>query len=67
MSKNMNHPNTCNEETVVNTRPLFSSAWLALFSVLRQHYNGKIVVAPVRSERPRAMREKHPGLNLNSV
>lgn len=63
----MNHPKTSNEESVVNTRPLFSSAWLALFSVLRQHYNGEMVVVPVRSERLRAMREKNPGLNLNSV
>jgi len=63
----MNHLETSNEETVVNTRPLFSSAWLALFSVLRQHYNGEIVVAPVRSQHPRAMRQKNPGLNLNSV
>lgn len=62
----MNHPDTRNEETVVKTRPLFSSAWLALFSVLRQHYNGETVVAPVRSERPRATREKRPRLNLNS-
>jgi hypothetical protein len=64
--KNMNHPDTSNEETVVNTRPLFSSAWLALFSVLRQRYNGEVVVAPARSERPRAMRKKHPGYHLNS-
>jgi len=56
-----------NEETVVNTRPLFSSAWLALFSVLRQHYNGEMVLAPVRSERPRTVRKKNPGLNLKSV
>lgn len=63
----MYQPETSNEETVVNTRPLFSSAWLALFSVLRQHYNGETVVAPVRSERLRAMREKSAGLNLNSV
>jgi len=63
----MNRLDTSNEETMVNTRPLFSSAWLALFSVLRQHYNGENVVAPARSERPCAMREKNPGLNLNSV
>ena len=63
----MNHQDTSNEETVVITRPLFSSAWLALFSALRQHYNGKVVVAPVRSERLRAMRKKHPGFNLKSV
>lgn len=62
----MNHLETSNEETVVNTRPLFSSAWLALFSVLRQHYNGEIVVAPARSKRLRAMRQKNPGLNLNA-
>jgi len=62
----MKHLNTSNEETVVNTRPLFSSAWLELFSVLRQHYNGEIVVARERSERQRAMRGKSPGLNLNA-
>jgi len=63
----MYQPDTSDKETVVNTRPLFSSAWLALFSVLRQHYNGETVVARVRSERLRAMREKNAGLNLNSV
>jgi len=62
----MNHLDSSNEENTVRTRPLFSSAWLALFSVLRQHYNGETAVAPVRSERPRAMREKNPGLNLNA-
>ena len=63
----MNHLDTSNEEAAVNTRPLFSSTWLALFSVLRQHYNGETVVAPVRSEYLRSMREKNPGLNLNSL
>jgi len=63
----MKYRDTSNEETVVNTRPLFSSAWLALFSVLRQHYNGELVVAPSHSEHRRAMREKNPDLNLNSI
>lgn len=66
----MNQMNTRNDEAVVNTRPLFSSAWLALFSVLRQHYNGEGVASPTRSERLRAMRkirEKNPGLKFNSV
>jgi hypothetical protein len=66
-SRNMNHIETRNDEAMVNTRPLFSSAWLALFSVLRQHYNGQSVLAVKRSERLRAMREKNPGLNLHPV
>jgi len=62
----MNHLDTSNEENMVRTRPLFSSAWLALFSVLRQQYKGETAVARVRSERPRVMREKNTDLNLNA-
>jgi len=58
---------TSNDEAMVNTRPLFSSAWLALFSVLRQHYHGEKVVSPTRAERLRVTRRKNPGLKFNSV
>jgi len=66
-NRNMNHMETGKDEAMVNTRPLFSSAWLALFSVLRQRYNGQNVLAVKRSERLRAMQAKNPGLNLHSV
>jgi len=34
----MNHVDTSSNEALISTRPLFSSTWLALFTVLRQHY-----------------------------
>jgi len=61
----MNHLETNDKKAAVNTRPLFSSTWLALFNVLRQHYNGETVVTPSRSAQRRTMRESDPSLNLN--
>jgi len=46
----MNQYETSSNDVLVNTRPLFSSTWLALFSVLLQHYNGRQIVVHARSE-----------------
>lgn len=63
----MNQRQTSNEKSQVNTRPLFSSTWLALFSVLRMHYNGEAVVTPARSRDSQLTRKTNPGLNLHSI
>ena len=39
----MKHLETNCKEVLVDEKPLFSSTWLALFTVLRKNYNGRNV------------------------
>ena len=57
-----NHIETGNDDSLVNTRPLFSSTWLALFSVLRQHYHERHFTGQTRSESLQSKPEKRQGL-----
>jgi hypothetical protein len=53
-----------NNDVLVNTRPLFSSTWLALFTGLREHYRNRQVVV---STRPDTNNKKQSGVNLRKL
>jgi len=40
----MKHLETNSKEVLVDERPLFSSTWLALFTVLRKNYKARNIV-----------------------
>lgn len=63
MRKNMDHLHTRNKEAVLSSRPLFSSAWLVLFSRLRQHYHTHNETHPGRAGQVHAAKERKTGLN----
>jgi hypothetical protein len=59
----VNHIDSCNDAPLVRTRPLFSSAWLALFNVLRKNYNERHFTDAVRPETLKAADRKQQRLN----
>lgn len=63
----MNHLETSKTEDLVSTRPLFSSAWLALFTVLRRNYNERHHVAPAKPEHLHKVAKKHPDIKMSSI
>ncbi len=54
----VNHTETSNDATLANSRPLFSSAWLELFTMLREHYAERHIAVPVNSEPPQEKYEE---------
>jgi len=48
---------------MVDTRPLFASTWMALFTVLRKNYNERHLVVPSNTESLLALGKKPPRLS----
>jgi hypothetical protein len=63
----MKHLETSSTEHMVHTRPLFSSAWLALFTVLRKNYNERHLVVSAKPEHLHKVGKKQSDLKLSSV
>lgn len=62
---NMKHIETDSEEVLIEQRPLFASAWVALFSVLRKNYNERHFVDSENAESPQAIEKHQTGKKLN--
>lgn len=54
----MTHLETGNDEIRVDTKPLFASAWIALYDVLRKQYNQRHMINPVN---PKSLRTDRDG------
>jgi hypothetical protein len=54
----MNHLENGNDEIRVDTKPLFASAWIALYDVLRKQYNQRHIITPAN---PKGFRENREG------
>jgi hypothetical protein len=63
----MNHLETSKTEDLESTRPMFSSTWLALFTVLRRNYNERHHVFPVKPEHLQKVAKKHSDIKTPSV
>ena len=61
----MNHLETGKTEDLINTRPLFSSAWLALYTVLRRNYNERHLVVSAKPEHLQKLGKKHSDLKMS--
>ena len=58
-----NHIENGDDDSLDNTRPLFSSAWLALFNELRHQYSERRLPVSTRPERVRPKPEKQQRMN----
>jgi len=59
----MNDLKTSNNERLVDTRPLFASTWVALFTILRKNYHERHLAVPSNTENLRALEKKRPELS----
>lgn len=53
----MNQLKTSSNEDLLDTKPLFASTWMALFSVLRKNYNERHLEAPANTGSLQAARQ----------
>jgi len=58
----MNNFETSNNKVMVNTRPMFASTWMVLFTELRKNYNERHLANPENKERMQPTKQKRPGL-----
>ena len=61
----MKHLKTNSKESLVGERPLFSSTWLALFTVLRKNYNERNLVATPDTENSTTAEKKQSEIKLD--
>ena len=59
----MNHLNTDREILRTETKPLFGSVWLALYSELRKNYTERHLEGSGAASEPEAIPEKQAGSN----
>ena len=58
----MNNFKTSNNKALVDTRPMFASTWMVLFTELRKNYNGRHLANPENKERMQPTKQERPGL-----
>jgi hypothetical protein len=58
-----NHIEPCKDDSLVSNRPLFSSAWLALYTVLRSNYSKRHLAGTTKTENLQAENRKQKGLH----
>jgi len=61
----MKQSETSSKKALVGERPLFSSTWLALFSVLRKNYNDRNHVVTPGSENAGTLAKEKSDIKLN--
>lgn len=62
----MKHLETNHKEVLVNEKPLFSSTWVALFTVLRKNYKARnIVVATPDTVNLKTLANEQSDIKLN--
>ena len=59
---NMNNIETNSNEAMHNTKPMFASTWMVLFTELRKNYNERNLVDHKNKERMKAIQQNRPGL-----
>jgi hypothetical protein len=58
----MNNFKTSSNEVLVDTKPMFASTWMVLFTELRKSYTERHLVEPENKERIQPTRQDQPGL-----
>jgi len=62
----MKHLETKRKNVLVNEKPLFSSTWLALFTVLRKNYKARnVVVATPDTVNLKTLSNEQSDIDLN--
>jgi len=58
----MNNIETSNNKVMVNTRPMFASTWMVLFTELRRNYNERHLVEAENKAPMQPAEQKRAGL-----
>ena len=57
----MNNFETSSRKVLVDTKPMFASTWVVLFTELRRSYYERHLVEPENQERVQPAEQKRPG------
>jgi len=63
----MNQLNTSSNEGLADTKPLFGSIWIALFTELRKNYNERHLDVPANTESLQSVRQNQTEQKSNSI
>lgn len=63
----MNQLKTSSNEDLADTRPLFASTWMALFTVLRKNYNERHTFVPVNTANLNTAKQKQTEQKSHSI
>jgi len=58
----MNNFKTNRNDDLIDTKPMFASTWMVLFTELRKNYNERNPIEPENKERIQASKQNQPGL-----
>ena len=58
----MNNFKTSSNEVLVDTKPMFASTWMVLFTELRKNYNERHLANPENQERMQPTKRDQSGL-----
>jgi len=62
----MNNFETRSNAVSVDTKPLFASTWIALYTVLRKNYTERQLAAQVNTDDFESIKKESPAHRLNS-
>ena len=51
-----------NNKVLIDTRPMFASTWMALFTELRKNYNERHLIDPIDVDRTHLKQQERSGL-----
>ena len=58
----MNNFKTNRNDVLIDSKPMFASTWMVLFTELRKNYNERNLIEPENKERMQTSKQNQPGL-----